>query len=228
MIDPYTGLDLAAYEQTEYQIPLASNPMLAPEWEPKGRYTDVLHPDNIPTFFGTLQAYNNESPKNVQALSTDGNKNLNVNIAAGGGGGGSALSRIDMPIDGIQGTFYSKYLTPGDEILRLYNTSDTYAMIGFSATAVIDPAGSHPDNSYALFYFELNESGPDDRWLLSGTLSHAVGPYKATQSTWSGNFIFPFPIFPPNGTWYNWVISLGWEGALDFEVAAQAQFASIS
>lgn len=114
VVDPLTGLDLSAYEQTVYQIPLDSDPVLAPDWEPQGRYGQVLHPDNIPTVFSTLQAFNNAAPRRAQTLSTDGNKNLNVRVV--NGSSTSPLSANGVLTNAGQWESYSYHLVDTENI----------------------------------------------------------------------------------------------------------------
>lgn len=81
--NPVTGLPEGEDEVYAHQIPLSSSPVLAPEWHPLGKYRKILHPDNIPTVFGTLQAHNDKKPGTVQALSTNGKGALKVAPEAG-------------------------------------------------------------------------------------------------------------------------------------------------
>lgn len=159
-IDPITGLPLDFTVPDQYQIPLNSQPALAPEWNPQGRVNTTLFPDNIPSVFATLQAQNELNPSTVQAGTMDGNGNLNVNVKAGGGGGGSAgfpftsSSSGDAPL----ATSLSQWdtITPAPtHIYRLYfsvyagfnahfaaDTCDIYVSLGDYNATLLTPVWS--------------------------------------------------------------------------------------
>lgn len=95
-LDPITGLPIDLQPATWQQIPLNSQPIVAPEWQPQGRVMSTLYPDNIPTVFSTLQAQNADNGQQVRALRTHtGTQALEVyDLASAGGGAGTTLAPI--------------------------------------------------------------------------------------------------------------------------------------
>lgn len=92
-LDPITGLPEGQVYVPQYQLPLASQPVNLSELNAQGKQSQWLYPDNIPPVLARLQARDLTNPGNAQDLSTDGKRNLNVDIAAispgvniGGGG----------------------------------------------------------------------------------------------------------------------------------------------
>lgn len=90
-LDPITGLPVDQIHVPQYQLPLASQPINLSELNAQGKQSQWLYPDNIPPVVARLQARDLTNANNAQDLSTDGKRNLNVNIAANSAGsiGGS-------------------------------------------------------------------------------------------------------------------------------------------
>lgn len=93
------GIDLntipAIPSDLNYQeIPLGVDPIPYQQLSATGRYPQHVMPDTLPPFLSVLSSTDRQM--NPDLLSTDGKRNLNVNIASGGasGGGGPAVMSL--------------------------------------------------------------------------------------------------------------------------------------
>lgn len=146
--DPLTGIPSDWIPLTQYQIPLGTNPVLAPEWRPQGRISNPLYPDNMPSVFATAQAQNNTNPSVVQALTTDGKGNLNVNMAAGGGGGGVAQCQAFAELN-------AEALATGGSVQTAMNPPLT---VVWSYTVILWLHGSPPTGGIRQLWIQFQDN----------------------------------------------------------------------
>lgn len=149
-LDPITGLPVGQVYVPQYQVPLASQPINLSELNAQGKQSQWLFPDNMPPVVARLQARDLTNPGNAQDLSTDGNRNLNVDIAAISPGvniGGSGLTPTK-----VQTLQFStgNAVTPFSGPLGPYNLSTYKTLYSSTVTIAYQPSNSSA-NGVSLF-----------------------------------------------------------------------------
>jgi len=191
--DPITGLPIDVSTSSVFTIPLNSQPLLAPEWAPQGQPPDGQYPDRIPTVFGTLQAHNNAVPRTVQSLSTDGNKNLNVNIAAGGSSSSAPTATINTASNLAA---WNSSDTGSERVLSSFNFTfgghDHVFGVSFSITFICHAADGHNMYIYLGGNSSLDTAHAINLWGYSTFGGSDLT--DGTQVTVADTIMFPYPL----------------------------------
>lgn len=187
-LDPVTGIPLDASYATQYQVPLGSQPINLEELNAQGKQGNWLYPDNLPPVVARLQARDLTNPGNAQDLSTDGQRNLNVNINAlnpnvpiGGGGSVPTFVPIQVELSGRIG-LDPQFISLPDVLMYKY-------FIGYHASYLPVDGGGSQNVSPFLIQLNFNTFNPariDLMW--------AYAQYSVSDGT--------FHSFPVNTTSY--------------------------
>lgn len=156
-LDPVTGLPVGADYATQYQIPLNSQPLNLTELSAQGRQSNWIWPDQLIPVLARLQARDLTNEGNAQDLSTDGRRNLNVNIASSSvPSGGSAAWAYTT---GKQADSHSGFgMQPFDTIkpapTKLYSFTGCAFPYDIAASS-----GSATEAAFTVGYSDYNHQG---------------------------------------------------------------------
>lgn len=168
------------------ELPMGIDPIPYGQWGLQGRYPRQVMPDTIPPVYSVLGA--TDANFNPDTLSTDGKRNLNVNIAAGGGGGGGGLSP-------------QKWRGSGNQIMdltvangsSLTISSDTGSYLLGAVVSMAPDTGATPTGSGIVMFTMVNFSNPTGTWMPIAAFM--VNVTASAQSTCqSAQVMFPVPV----------------------------------